>query len=739
MKPSSKVVVATSVALSFISFWRGASIVLCDLASSSFYAGGIAEKAIGTSAPWFVIGVMLFAFAVRSVYIESCSMFVRGGVYVVVRNSMGPFMARLSVSALVFDYVLTGPISGVSAGHYLAHLINELLSMVGITYLLPTKIFAMGFGVFVTGIFWRSNIKGMHESSTKALRIMQITSVMIVILLSWGLLTLFIKPGLSLPPLPLPENLNFQPSALGWLQGTTLPNMAMVGILIAFGHSFLSMSGFETLAQVYREIGHPKMQNLRRTGNTVCFYALVSTGLVTLLASVIIPADMHHLYYDNLIGGLAMNLSGPYVLRIFFHAFVVIVGVLILSGAINTSMIGSNGILNRVAEDGILTDWFRKPHTKFGTTSRLINCVAILQIGTILASMGDVETLGEAYAFGVVWSFFLKSLGVLVLRYQRKDQEYRTPLNIKIGAREYPVGLAITTLILFLVAITNLLTKEIATIYGLIFTITVFAAFTISERINRKSRCADKKTLEEFNLVHSSDIATENLHARPGCYLVAVRDYNRFQPLRVTLERTNLRRHDLVVMTVRVVTQLGEYEPSQDQLFTRYEQELFSRVVEAAEKQGKPVDLIVVPAIDPFDAMVQTAVKLKASRLILGVSANMSPDQLAHMVGLSWEKLPEPKFKFTLEVVSPDNPSHYFELGPHAPKISPEDIAMLHEIWLKLYDDGRFENNLHHRNILSMALRHIDRELKSERKEEVIHELSELHKEENTRVNPVVK
>src|SRR5436190_14372411 len=116
---AAKVVLATTVALSFISFWRGAAIVLSDLASSSFYAGGIAEQAIGPSAPWFVLAVMLFSFAVRSVYLESCSMFVRGGVYVVVRDSMGHFMAKLSVSASVFDYILTGPISVVTAGQYL--------------------------------------------------------------------------------------------------------------------------------------------------------------------------------------------------------------------------------------------------------------------------------------------------------------------------------------------------------------------------------------------------------------------------------------------------------------------------------------------------------------------------------------------------------------------------------------------------------------------------------------------
>src|ERR1700686_3981867 len=126
---TAKVVVATTVALSFISFWRGASIVLSDLASSAYYAGGIAEIAIGPAAPWFVLGVMLFSFAVRSVYMESCSMFVRGGVYIVGRASRGPFGARMSVSSLVFDYILTGPISIVTAGQYLGRLLNEIGQM----------------------------------------------------------------------------------------------------------------------------------------------------------------------------------------------------------------------------------------------------------------------------------------------------------------------------------------------------------------------------------------------------------------------------------------------------------------------------------------------------------------------------------------------------------------------------------------------------------------------------------
>src|SRR5512138_1889260 len=126
-----KVVVATSVMLSFISFWRAAAIVLNDLGSSAYYVGGIAEKAVGRSAPWFILGVMLFSYAVRSVYVESCAMFTRGGVYRVVKEAMGGTLAKLSVSALMFDYILTGPISGVSAGQYIVGLVAQTTTALG--------------------------------------------------------------------------------------------------------------------------------------------------------------------------------------------------------------------------------------------------------------------------------------------------------------------------------------------------------------------------------------------------------------------------------------------------------------------------------------------------------------------------------------------------------------------------------------------------------------------------------
>jgi len=132
-RPVTKVLVATTAMLAFISFWRAAAIVLNDLASSAYYAGGEAEQFIGKTAPWFILGIMLFSYAVRAIYVESCSMFVRGGVYRVVKEALGGTLAKFSVSALMFDYVLTGPISGVSAGQYLVGVINELFHHAGTT------------------------------------------------------------------------------------------------------------------------------------------------------------------------------------------------------------------------------------------------------------------------------------------------------------------------------------------------------------------------------------------------------------------------------------------------------------------------------------------------------------------------------------------------------------------------------------------------------------------------------
>src|SRR6266702_7762385 len=190
---TARVLIASSAMLAFISFWRVAAIVLNDMGSSAFYAGAIAEHFVGKPAPWFVLAIMLLAGTVAALYIESCGMFVRGGVYRVVKEAMGSTLAKFSVSALMFDYILTGPISGVSAGQYLTGFLNELFGRLHVHGSVPTNSTAAFFAVVVTLYFWWQNIKGIEESSEKAVRIMQFTTVMVVLMIGWCGYTLLVR------------------------------------------------------------------------------------------------------------------------------------------------------------------------------------------------------------------------------------------------------------------------------------------------------------------------------------------------------------------------------------------------------------------------------------------------------------------------------------------------------------------------------------------------------------------
>ncbi len=735
-----KVIVATTVMLSFISFWRASAIVLSDLASSAYYAGGIAETAIGKSAPWFILAIMLFGFAIRAIYVESCSMFVRGGVYKVVHEAMGGTLAKFSVSALMFDYVLTGPISGVSAGLYLAGLINELADYWHASFHVPAEGFAAGFALAATIYFWWQNTVGIKESSDKALRIMQITTVMVVMLIIWCGVTMALN-GFQTVPLPTKEHLHYGHYSLGWLRGTALPGITAVAIFIGLGHSLLAMSGFETLAQVYRELEAPKLKNLRTTGLVVIIYSLLFTSLVSFFAVMLIPDQQRQKYLDNLIGGLSMYLVGPTPIKLLFHAFVVLVGTLILSGAVNTAIIGSNGVLNRVAEDGVLPDWFRQPHPRYGTTNRLINLVVVLQIITILLSRGNVDLLGEAYAFGVIWSFAMKALAVLVLRYKRPEaRDWRVPLNFQIGGTEIPVGLILITLTLFLLALTNVVTKKTATISGSIFTVVFFTAFTLSEWHNRRKRSRTKGEQEKFRLDEQQDISVERGHVRPGNILVEVGRPDHMEHLQRVLAEVRPEEQDVVVVAVHRLGQMAssEYRPTAEQICTNRELELFSKAVSVAEKAGKHVELLTVPGRDDCEALVRTAQQLESSRLVTTPSSNQSPDEQARDIGQAWEKLPAPRPALTLEVVSPSGAdAQMYSLGPHPPRLWPSDIDLVHQLWQELSDKPGIGGRLHHRDVVGVALRRLEEELHSRRAGEVLADIeSELNRPKEKAAEP---
>jgi amino acid transporter len=730
---AARVLIISSITFTFISYWRTAAVVLCDLASTAYYIGGIVENAIGPAAPWFILAVMVFSYAVRAVYIESSALFVRGGVYRVVKEAMGGFLAKLSVSALMFDYILTGPTSGVSAGSYIMKLLILFLKLLspGVYTALeldqqdpgqPGEVVvrwgAVLIAAAVTLYFFRQNLLGIHESSDKALKIMAATTIMAVIMLIWCGVTLAVQgPANSVPwrpdlhkkweheerkvgefPADMTEaekreagarerfftgeedsvwirdprqldrlkpkrehghkiprenqalekvGIKAQEDPLGLLGRLTffdfLRGVGILGFFIAFGHSILAMSGEETLAQVYREVESPKLPNFKRAAFIVFIYSLVLTAGISFLAVLLIPDEVRMKFYqDNLIGGLARHVLGPTVLKLCLETFVVVVGFLILSGAVNTAIIGSNGVLNRVAEDGVLPDWFLRPHPRFGTTYRLLILITAMQLGVILFSRGDMVILGEAYAFGVVWSFVFKALSMVVLRFKDKTpREYKVPLNVRVRGVELPLGLSLIFLVLLVTAVLNLFTKEVATVSGITFTLAFLSVFLISEHIHeRRRKGADHKHLEQFNRETADEVTPANLGlSRPYRKLVAIRSPQNLFMLQKALAETDPQTTDVIVMTAKVYPP-GETTRGDTHLDT-YDQQLMTAVVDRAERAGKEVHPLIVPTNNPLHAVLKTAMDLRVQEVIMGVSNKYTADEQLEQTAFYWISLHE--------------------------------------------------------------------------------------------------
>jgi amino acid transporter/nucleotide-binding universal stress UspA family protein len=749
-----KVIIVSSVMFSFISYWRTAAVVLCDLASTAYYIGGIVEAAIGPAAPWFILAVMLFSYAVRSVYIESCSLFVRGGVYRVVKEALGGFLAKLSVSALMFDYVLTGPTSGVAAGQYIMGLGIQCLKLAS-----PNLYFSLGLSdddyrknlgnwgavliaCLVTIYFFRQNLLGIHESSDKALKIMIATTIMAFVMLGWCGLTLVVQGPKNSVPLtpdlgkkfelletqgvdpdtgeerqlwvrdPVTGRLKLETDAdtgkprpkqsealkkLGIVEqedplgffGRILPEsvqseirnaswislLGFIGLVIAFGHSILAMSGEETLAQVYREVESPKLPNFKKAAFIVFVYSLVVTAGISFMAVLLIPDEIRMKdYSENLIGGLARNVLGPPAIKLLLEGFVVIVGFLILAGAVNTAMIGSNGVLNRVAEDGVLPDWFLKPHSRYGTTFRLLFLILGMQVAVILISQGDMLLLGEAYAFGVVWSFVFKASAMVVLRFKdRSPREYKVPLNIRVGNVEVPIGLGLIFLVLLSAAIVNFFTKEVATVGGLIFTASFLIAFTLSEHLHeRRRKGSAHHHLEQFNQERAQVVTISSLGlTKKYRKVVAIRSTQNLFMLETALAETDPLTTDVVVMTAKMVERGSETVGVPGEL-DPYDQQLMTAVVERAEKAGKQVHPLIVMTNNPLHTILQTVRDLQAQEVVVGGSNKFLADEQMEQIAFFWITINGGETKpLTVRILSRDR-DVYFDLGggSRIPKLS---------------------------------------------------------------------
>ena len=456
---AAQVIVVSSVMFTFISFWRTAAVVLCDMSSTVYYIGAIVESAIGKAAPWFILAVLLFSYGMRAVYIESCALFVRGGVYRVVKEALGGFLAKLPFrpccsitcspgrSAAFGRPIHRRPGAGSDRPLHRAfeldegtqHAIKSWGSVAdrlrGHDLLLPpeparhSRIERQGaedhdrhdrHGRRHAGLERRHAgregpgqsdcrlaARSEQEGRDRRRRHKPVPKINPV-------------TGEQEDPLGFLGRFRQRSPSRCAIRPSWLSLIGVVGIVIAFGHSILAMSGEETLAQVYREVESPKLPNFKKAAFIVFVYSLLLTGSMNFLAVLLIPDDQRmNEYYDNWMGGLAMHMLGPVSLLLLLNAFVVFVGFLIL---VRRGQHLDHRLQRRAQPRGRRRRAARLVSEAASAATarhyRLLWLITGLQLFTIVVSRGDVILLGEAYAFGVVWSFVFKTLSMVVLRFK---------------------------------------------------------------------------------------------------------------------------------------------------------------------------------------------------------------------------------------------------------------------------------------------------------------------------------
>jgi hypothetical protein len=272
-------------------------------------------------------------------------------------------------------------------------------------------------------------------------------------------------------------------------------------------------------------------------------------------------------------------------------------------------------------------------------------------------------------------------------------------------------------------AIVNLFTKSVATISGIAFAGVFFIIFTVSEHRNKKQHALTARQMKEhFQLDHEDIVTRETVGVRPGGIMVTMRDAANPFALKWALSRTDTEEQDVVVLTVRMMGAGGpEYLGPEDQIFSEHEQMVFTKAISVAESFGKKVSLLVVPAGDIFAALIQTANSLEVDSVVSGLSTKMSAEDQAFHIGQAWESLPEPKRQLNFYVINPSGESKVYYLGPHAPSLRPDDVQLVHRLWLNLRRDPTVQD-LHHSDIITYALTRLASQYARE-KQEIIKDL----------------
>ena len=702
------IVLVSTTLLKFASAWRAAALAIPDAGIAVFFIAGVATSGGGALAPWFVLLAVLLGLACRTLDVEGWGIRVPGGVVGRAGAAFGPRAAAAAAASQLLERVLFAALAALVFGHYLAALPMWLFVPISRWpgYLLtadPPSVAA----VAMVGFVWaRARLGYTTDVNRAVLRTWAAVAVVIATLV-WAVSLVVGARAFWSPLLDFnaPQLLRHAPSA----------HLAtLLALLFSFGHALPAVGSGDSLARGVSELEPPRIRGIWRTLIILTVYVGGVTVASTFLFSSLLPADAQGLWADVPLLGISEHLPGPLWSRTAITLAIAASAALLLGQAARAGLSGAERMLAQLGQQGRVTRTLTLPHERFGTLARAVDTAAIIAIVVVVISAGRVEWIAHAYAACLAWTILLKVVVLVRLRRPSEDPVFRVPFNLRVGPREWPLGLIGIGAVIAATGLAMTLGGDAPTIAA---TLAVLALATLFGAAAEQLPQQPADDTDPLRLISSQALTLEQVDARPGGILVAVRNPNALGHLAYALDLPGNR--DVIVMTVRLVGVDGEYEDPHDPRPTAGEQALFSRVMALAERHERPVRLLVVPAYNVFDSTVSAVLRLQASDVIVGESSTLSAEAQARLLGEAWERGETADLHgVRLVVLHRSGRTDTFHLGAHAPELASRDLDLIHQVWLDAVKS--IGPHVHHHDVVRAALTQMADQLKGPDREDAL-------------------
>jgi len=708
-----RVVLSSTALLPLMSVGKAAALAIAQLGIAAFFVSGIARSSLGESAAWFVFAAAIVSAFVRAIDIESWALLSPGGFVSRVTGAFGPRAIGFAAATALVERLLLGALACVVVGHYIAGVVATAIAGWRLTGHVRPEDFATVLAVGALGLLWiRVRIGRDIRRETMARGVWTGTGILALIMM-WGVVTAaWDRPAFAVlvsPPLPL-----------------TSPGRSVIDIalayLLGFALTLPVVGGGEALARAAYEFPPPRIPALLRTGRLVVGFAVLATSLGTFLVVLLVPAVEQSLWLNAPLAGLAQHLAGPAWMRDAAALALACAAIFMLLPAAYAALGDAEQMIQRASADGTLPVGLASLHTRFGTPVRAANLTVAVMILAVVASGGRVSVLGRAYAMPLAVMLVLTIAALVRLRRTRPGPApFRTPLNLRVRGRELPLGLFGPGLIVALSTLAAIVTGDVASIAAAVLVIVLGLWLTAAKRKVEPADIAGDEGA--FDLLQAAELSLDQVEARPGNVLVPVRNPHALAHVVTALQTS--RDRDVVVMTARLLDIDVSEETAGQRTPTPYERRLLSDVLALAERVGRPVRLLIVPARNVVDAIVSTVIRLRSSDVYVGESSTLSAEDQARLLGEAWERADKPEaLDVRVVICHRSGRAHTYHLGAHPPSLTSGDVDLIHRLWLDAVKN--VGPHVHHHDVVRAALTQMERQLTGPQRDEALATIQEV-------------